>query len=84
MWNAFEIVGEIAEVETIASGPGVKVLPYLRKTYGRGRWRKLKGAALVRQQFSVNESGIDARYVISERAHEGLPCKSLQYNKLQD
>ena len=36
------------------------------------------------QQFSVNESGIDARYVIPERANEGLPCKSLQYNKLQD
>ena len=35
-------------VETIASGPGVRVLPYLRKAYGRGRWRKLKGTAVIR------------------------------------
>ena len=46
--DSFEIVGEITEVETIASGPGVRVLPYLRKAYGRGRWRKLKGIATVR------------------------------------
>ena len=46
--DSFQIVGEITEVETIASGPGVRVLPYLRKAYGRGRWRKLKGTALIR------------------------------------
>lgn len=46
--DSFEIVGEITEVETIASGSGVRVLPYLRKAYGRGRWRKLKGTALIR------------------------------------
>ena len=48
MYDAFEIVGEITEVEVIAVGPGVRALPYLRATYGRGRWRKLKGVALVR------------------------------------
>ena len=36
------------------------------------------------QRFSVNESGIDAGWVISERANEGLYCNSLQYNELQD
>jgi len=46
--DSFEIVGEITEVETIAAGPGVRVQPYLRKAYGRGRWRKLKGTALIR------------------------------------
>lgn len=30
----FEIIGELTEVEPIAAGPGVRVLPYLRKTYG--------------------------------------------------
>ena len=44
----FEIIGEIAAVEPIAAGPGVRTLPYLRRTYGRGRWRKLKGIARVR------------------------------------
>ena len=36
------------------------------------------------QRFSVNESGIDAGWVISERANEGLYCNSLQYKELQD
>jgi hypothetical protein len=44
----FEVVGQIADVEIIARGPGVRVLSYLRKAYGRGRWRKLRGAAIVR------------------------------------
>jgi hypothetical protein len=44
----FEIVGNIAEIETIAAGSGVKVRAILRKLYGRGRWRKLKGIATVR------------------------------------
>lgn len=44
----FEIVGQIADIETIAVGSGIRVLRHLRKTYGRGRWRKLKGVALVR------------------------------------
>lgn len=44
----FEIVGQVTDVEVIARGPGVRVLSYLRKAYGRGRWRKLKGTATVR------------------------------------
>lgn len=44
----FEIIGQVADVEAIARGPGVRVLSYLRKAYGRGRWRKLKGTATVR------------------------------------
>jgi len=44
----FEIIGEIQEVETIAVGSRIRVLSYLQKMYGRGRWRKLKGIAQVR------------------------------------
>ena len=44
----FEVIGEIVDVEVIARGPGVRVLAYLRKAYGRARWRKLKGTAEVR------------------------------------
>lgn len=43
----FEIVSEIEGIETIAIGNRIRVLPYLQKTYGRGRWRKLKGWADV-------------------------------------
>jgi hypothetical protein len=45
---AYEIVGEITQVETIAVGSRIRDLPRLRRLYGRGGWRKLKGIALVR------------------------------------
>ena len=44
----YEIVGEIAQIETIAVGREIRDLQRLRRLYGRGRWRKLKGVALVR------------------------------------
>jgi len=44
----FEIVGEITDVETIAIGARIRILTVLRRRYGRGRWRKLKGRAMVR------------------------------------
>jgi hypothetical protein len=44
----FEIVGEITIIETIAAGTGVRDRARLRRQYGRGRWRKLKGVARVR------------------------------------
>lgn len=44
----FEIVGEIAQIETIAAGKAIRDLPRLRRLYGKGRWRKLKGIAWVR------------------------------------
>ena len=44
----FKVIGTIRRIEIIASGPGVRIRTYLRKAYGRGRWRKLKGIATVR------------------------------------
>ena len=44
----FEIVSEISEVETIASGTRIRDRMRLRKLYGGARWRKLKGIAQVR------------------------------------
>ena len=44
----FEVVGKITSIETIAIGAGVRDRARLRKQYGRGRWRKLKGVARVR------------------------------------
>jgi len=46
--NSFEIIGAISDIETIASGSGIQILSVLRKRYGSGRWRKLKGTAMVR------------------------------------
>ena len=44
----FQVIGEIEAIETIAAGIGVRVRSSLRKLYGKGRWRKLKGIATVR------------------------------------
>jgi hypothetical protein len=44
----FEIVGDITDIETIAIGTSIRDRARLRKAYGKGRWRKLKGVAKVR------------------------------------
>jgi hypothetical protein len=44
----FEIVGDLADVGTIATGRGVRELPRLRRLSGKGRWRKMKGVARIR------------------------------------
>jgi len=48
MSSTFEIIGEIENIETIAAGTSIRVLPYIQKVYGQGRWRKLKGIANIR------------------------------------
>jgi hypothetical protein len=44
----FEIIGDITDIEPIAVGRAIREVTRLRKQYGRGRWRKLKGIALIR------------------------------------
>jgi hypothetical protein len=43
----FEILGDIKKVETIAVGGNIRDIMRLRKQYGPGRWRKLKGIAQI-------------------------------------
>ncbi|MCX7855454.1 MAG: hypothetical protein N2556_05705 [Anaerolineae bacterium] len=43
----FEIVGEITDIEVIAIGSAIREIARLRKQYGWGRWRKLKGIANI-------------------------------------
>jgi hypothetical protein len=45
--TGFKLRSEIWDVRIIAAGTGVRVRAKLRKAYGRGRWRKLKGTAMV-------------------------------------
>ena len=47
MMIGFEILSEIGDIETIAAGRGVYIRRYLERTYGKGRWRKMKGIATV-------------------------------------
>ncbi len=44
----FEVIGKITDVEIIAAGSSIRILPVLRRRFGKGRWRKLKGIARVR------------------------------------
>ncbi len=43
----FKVRGEIREIQTIATGRGIKNLNRLNKTYGKANWRKLKGYCQV-------------------------------------
>jgi hypothetical protein len=44
----FEVLGEIEDIQTIAVGTSIRDRVRLRKQFGPGRWRKLKGIATVR------------------------------------
>ena len=44
----FEILSQIAGIETIATGRAVREHRRLVRAYGRGNWRKVKGIATVR------------------------------------
>ena len=45
---AFDIIGKIRNREVISRGLGIRELARLRRTYGEGNWRKMKGAAQIR------------------------------------
>ena len=51
----FDLLSEITNIETIARGVGVDARHYLNRTYGRGRWRKMKGQAWIRLKRSGEE-----------------------------
>jgi hypothetical protein len=44
----FAILGEISNVETFATGSGIREIARLRRIYGRARWRKRKGIARIK------------------------------------
>jgi len=44
----FEIVSEITHIQIIAVGSSIHEIKRLRKQFGSGRWRKLKGSAMVK------------------------------------
>ena len=44
----FDIIDEITDIETIAKGSEIRELNRLKKLYGFGNWRKMKGIAHIR------------------------------------
>ena len=48
MSKDFDIIEEITDIETIAKGSGINEINRLRKIYGSGNWKKMKGITRVR------------------------------------
>ena len=48
----FQILGEIRNTQIIARGRSVRDRRRLDRMYGRGDWRKLKGVALVHDEYN--------------------------------
>ena len=48
MSEDFEVIGQIEQIQSIAIGNRIREIDRLRKAFGAGRWRKLKGIAVVR------------------------------------
>ncbi len=44
----FAIIDKITAIETIAKGTGIREVNRLRKFYGPGNWKKMKGIARIR------------------------------------
>ncbi len=47
MLEGFKIIGKIEQIEIIAVGSSIRIFPFLNKQFGKGRWRKLRGVAMV-------------------------------------
>ncbi|MBA4380297.1 MAG: hypothetical protein C0393_06435 [Anaerolinea sp.] len=44
---SFEIISDITDIVVIAIGNTIRDLARLEKQYGDGRWRKMKGIAVI-------------------------------------
>ena len=79
MSEDFEIIGKIDEIETIAVGSRIREIARLRKAFGEGRWRKLKGVATVRL-----EDGTIHRVELHWYEAHGLGRKKLKIKEYLD
>jgi hypothetical protein len=75
----FEVVSEITEIEPIAVGGRIHDLERLRKSYGTGRWRKLKGFARVRL-----EDGFECEAELHWYEAHGIGKKEMKVKDLLD
>ena len=75
----FQVIGEITGKEVVAAGRGIREIERLRKIYGPGRWRKLKGFASVR----LPDGSIVKAELHWYEAH-GIGKKELKIKRLLD
>jgi hypothetical protein len=75
-----EIISTITNIKIIALDSSIRDVTRLRKMYGQGRWRKLKGIAMVRlpdgtvcqgevhwyQAHGIGKKEIKVKYILNE------------------
>ena len=80
MWPLiFEIIEQISDPETIAVDNAIRELNRLKKVYGDGRWRKMKGMFIIRLQ-----SGKVCRAEIHWYEAHGKGTKELKIKRFWD
>jgi hypothetical protein len=75
----FQLIGTIYEIEIIAVDSSIRSLPRLRREYGAGRWRKLKGFA----EIALPDGTIATAEVHWYEAH-GIGKRELRVIRLVD
>ena len=75
----FEIIGEIENIEEIAVGGRIRDIMRIQKQYGPGRWRKLKGFAMIRLR-----SGKIRKAELHWYEAHGIGKKNLKIKRLLD
>ena len=74
-----DIIGEVEQIETIAVGGRIHDIMHIRKQYGPGRWRKLKGVAKIRLQ-----SGRIRKAEIHWYEAQGIGRKKMKIKRILD
>jgi hypothetical protein len=75
----FDVIGKIENIQTIAIGGRIRDIMRIQRRYGAGRWRKLKGTAMVR----LGSGSIKKAEVHWYEAH-GIGRKNMKIKKLLD
>jgi hypothetical protein len=75
----FAVVGELTNVQTIAVGRRIRQLQRLRKLFGKARWRKMKGEALIRLP-----SGVLRRAELHWYEAHGVGKKNMKFKRYLD
>ena len=75
----FEVVGSITKIQTIAVGGRIRQHERLRKLFGKGRWRKMKGEALIRLV-----SGVVRRAELHWYEAHGVGRRNLKFKRYLD
>ena len=72
-----ELLGDISGMEIIAVGTRIREIERLRRAFGPGRWRKMKGIATVR----IMDESVHRAEVHWYEAH-GVGRKELKIKRL--